>query len=73
MDRLIQLKKLFVINSVPCSKTEKVVQDFGRENLKEETTWKVGGCAFEENDVITRTGAILFSVGCNKHMAIRNV
>jgi hypothetical protein len=39
MDQLIQQKKLCIIISVPCSKTEKPIQNFGRENLKEETTW----------------------------------
>ena len=56
MNLLIQLKELSIITSVPSSKTEKTVQDFGLENLKEEITGKtvqVGGIACEENGVIT--------------------
>jgi hypothetical protein len=40
MGQLIQLKNLSIITSTPCSKTEKPIQNFGRENLKEETTWE---------------------------------
>jgi hypothetical protein len=73
MNLLIQLKKWSIITYVPCSKTEKAVQDFGRENLKENPTWKtarVGGIACVENSVITWTGTISLSVGCNKHIVV---
>ena len=49
-------EKLSTINSESCSTTDKAVQDFGRENLKEETSWKtaqVGGIACVENGVMT--------------------
>jgi len=49
-------EKLSTITSLSCSKTDKAVQDFGRENLKEETTWKtaqVGGIACVENGLTT--------------------
>jgi hypothetical protein len=74
MNLLIQLKKLSIITSVPCSKTEKAVQDSGRENLKEEITWKtaqVGGIACVENGVITSTGTISLSVCCNKQFVVQ--
>ena len=51
MKSLTQLRKLSIITSVPSSKSDKAVQEFGRENLKDETTWKtahVGGTACEE-------------------------
>jgi len=49
-------EKWSTITSVSCSKTDKAVRDFDRENIKEETTWKtaqVGGIACVENGVIT--------------------
>jgi len=74
MNLLIQLKKLSIITSVPSSKTEKPVQYFVRENLKEETTGKtaeVGGIACEENGVIMWTRTISLSDGCNKHIVVQ--